>query len=642
VTGKRLDRRGFLSAAGRAVAAAGALLGISCEEAAESIPFRRVFRDDFHGDGAGLGDEWLPVRYGATARRTAGRAVVRVPRAPSWVAGERARTEYLGETFVVPTLQVSSCTVSARIRLSGPCEAGVIARWNYDEAYAVLLGPEEALLCRYGVMDRKVVDRSPVGGPQERRKGWWAVELSVSGRKVSARASKGDAGYDLSWQDPDPLPGGLVGVVVNPSDPGAATDVHFRDFTVRSSDEAQPPPPAFAYQFSGAVVPDGAGGHRARVTARTVLPRAVRFEISQSPELSSPVVVGPVPPEGGLGAAHAWLDGLQRARTYYWRPVVDNGDDVVKGRKAVFRTPPMAGGPARFVFASCTSGRIDSYPSFAAAASLQPDFYLHAGDWGYAGQTSLDHRADHFQARWIRLLRAPDVRTFLDTAPLLFWQDDHDYSADNGWSKTVEDWTVSAFDELHANPSNEFFDLRWGDVHIFCLECRLFASDPKAPDDARKTRLGAAQKRWLRAQLLGSDAPAIVIASPMAFRNKVRDDPGWHNVYTHERAELMQLFASLDATVVILSGDSHGHRLIHHFEYGEIYEVTASGTDFPEGGGWAQGNNDPEHTLVNVTDRTGFALVDLDPAGASRRLTVRSISSADGSTMFERSFPVPR
>jgi hypothetical protein len=631
----RLNRREFLRAAGRAAAATGALLGISCEEPDEKLPFRRIFADDFPGDGAGLGDEWLSVRYGATARRAAGNATVRVHPAPAWVVGERARTEYLGETFVVPTLRLSSCKVSARVRLSGPSEAGVIACWNYDEAYAVLLTPEEVLLCRYGVMDRTVLDRSPVP-----KKGWWAVELSVSGPRLRARAVHGDAHHKLSAEDPDPLPGGLAGIVVNPSDPKREADAHFRGFRVASSDEAQPPAPAFAYQFTGAVVPDGAGGYRARVTARTVLPRAVSFEISQDPELSDPAVAGPVAPKGRLGAAHAWLGGLEPTRTYYWRPVVRGEDKVVRGRTALFRTPPGAGAGSRFVFGSCTSGRIDSYPSFATAASLRPDFYLHAGDWGYASQTSLDRRADHFQARWIRLLRAPHVQRFLDETPLLFWQDDHDYGADNGWSETVKDWAVSAFDELHANPSMEFFDLRWGDAHIFCLDCRLYASDPKAADDARKTRLGSAQKRWLRTQLLASDAPVIVIASPMAFRNKVHDDPGWHSVYTHERVELLELFSSLDATVVILSGDSHGHRLIHHFEYGELYEITASGTDFPEGDGWAQGNNDPEHTLVNVTDRTGFVLVELDPATPSRRLTVRSISSADGSSLFERSFPV--
>jgi hypothetical protein len=226
----------------------------------------------------------------------------------------------------------------------------------------------------------------------------------------------------------------------------------------------------------------------------------------------------------------------------------------------------------------------------------------------------------------------------LSSTPLMFWQDDHDYQADNGWAETIQPYTVTAFDELHANPAPEYFDVRWGDVHVWCLDCRLFASDPEAIDDAGKTRLGTAQKQWLRDGMKSSDAPVQLVASPMAFRNKKNDDPGWHNVYTTEREELLELFSSLDATVAILSGDSHGHRLIHHFEFGELYEVTASGTDFPHEFG--HGNNDPEHTLVNITDRTGFAIVELDAAGPGRQLTIKPIATKDGAVMFEKSLPV--
>jgi alkaline phosphatase D len=262
---------------------------------------------------------------------------------------------------------------------------------------------------------------------------------------------------------------------------------------------------------------------------------------------------------------------------------------------------------------------------------------VHAGDWGYADLTSVFRSGDHFQSRWIRLLRAPDVSGLLDGTPLYFWQDDHDYQADNGWAETCQPYAVEAFDELHANPTDTYFDIRWGDVHVWCLDCRLFATDPEAPDDANKSRIGAEQKEWLKAGMSSSDAPVRIVAAGMAFRNKVDDDPGWHNVYTHERDELLGFFADVDATVAILSGDSHGQRLIHHFEFGELYEITSSGTDFPAGG---QGNNDPEHTLVNIDDRSGFAVIELEDAGPDRKLTIRDIANDDGTELFSRSFPV--
>ena len=217
-------------------------------------------------------------------------------------------------------------------------------------------------------------------------------------------------------------------------------------------------------------------------------------------------------------------------------------------------------------------------------------------------------------------------------APLLFWQDDHDYQADNGWSKTVKPYAVKAFDELHANPTDEYFDIRWGDVHVFCLDCRLYASDPEIPDNPDKSRIGPEQKAWLKQAMGGSDAPLLVVASAMAFRDKVDEDPGWHNVYATERDELLSFFAGLDQTVVVLSGDSHGQRLIHHFEFGELYEITSSGTDFPGG---SQGRNDPEHTQI-YSPANGIALIELDPEGPGRSVKVSVVSTENGSTILEK------
>ena len=229
------------------------------------------------------------------------------------------------------------------------------------------------------------------------------------------------------------------------------------------------------------------------------------------------------------------------------------------------------------------------------------------------------------------------TRLNLDATPLVFWQDDHDYAADNGWADTCQEYAVHAFDELHANPSDDYFDLRWGDVHIWCLDCRLHATDPDGPDDETKSRIGFEQKEWLKAGMTASDAPVKIVASAMVFRNKDPDDPGWQSVYTHERDELLEFFSGVDGTVAILSGDSHGHRLIHHFEFGELWEVNSSGTDFPAGG---QDNYDPEHTPINISRGGGFAIVDLDPAGPGRELMIRCIASDDGATLFEKRLPV--
>lgn len=377
-----------------------------------------------------------------------------------------------------------------------------------------------------------------------------------------------------------------------------------------------------------------------RLAARTVLPSPVFFEIADNDGFDDSMQSPSYEPQGRWGSVRHIVEGLKPGTKYYWRPFTGGQSErTIYGRTASFTTPaPDAA--VKFAFGSCTSGRTTDYSSFSTAAGFEPDFYLHAGDWGYANLNSLRHGPDHFQARWARLLRVPEMRPLLDATPLMFWQDDHDYQADNGWAETIAPYTVSAFDDFHANPTDEYFDLRWGDVHVWCVDCRLFATDPAAPDGPAKSRIGAEQKKWLMDGMTASDAPVRVLASGMVFRNKVLDDDGWHSTYAYERDELLGFFSKLPATTFILSGDSHGHRLIHHFEFGELYEVTASGTDFPPTAYWGQGNNDPEHTLENITDRTGFALVELDPPGENRTVSIKSIASADGEVMFQKFLPV--
>lgn len=629
-----LDRRTFLKSAG--AAAAGAAL-VSCDVFSDDPPaFERVFRDAFDGSGNGWGDDWTNVRYEATWKRATGAGIVPVDPAPKRAIEEDARqTEYMGFPVVVPAHSAGDMRVTCDVAIDGPVEAGVIARWRHDEAYALLVRDGEVLLCRYSVKDRQDLQRKKV----DARRGSLKLTLTVIGGTVTGTVSGPQGDIKLRGEDSEPLPAGAAGVVVNPrSDEKGGAGV-FKNFELESRDGSARLDPNFIYRFAGGFV-TSASGVDVRLTARSVLPAPVGFEISESETFEDAVEVPPEAPQGKWGSVRKWVTALRRGQRYFWRPFTGDGENRIYGRTASFKTP-APGAAVRFAFGSCTSGRTTDYSSFSTAATFEPEFYLHAGDWGYANLNSLKHGPDHFQLRWSRLLRVPEMRPLLDATPLMFWQDDHDYQADNGWAETIAPYTVWSFDEFHANPNDIYFDVRWGDVHIWCLDCRLFATDPAAPDGPDKSRIGADQKAWLKEGMAASDAPVRIVASGMAFRNKVLDDAGWHSTYAYERDELLKFFSELPSTTFILSGDSHGHRLIHHFEFGELYEVTASGTDFPPTAYWGQGNNDPEHTLENITDRTGFAVVELDEPGPMRTVSIKSIASADGEVMFQKFLKVP-
>ena len=633
-----MNRRTFLRKSGRSLLLAGAATTLtSCDFfGPDESASKTYFAYDFEGSGVGWSPDWLNVRYAGHLKRQGGEGILRVGPAPGHGVDEEARqTEYMAQPIVLASSEFSDVEVSVLIATQGFVEAGLIACWDHDRAYALLIEPPNIYLVRYAVSDRRILRRETLPADDEQ----WRLTLAVDDGRIRGRV-KGDAGERiLTVSEAEPLRSGTVGVLANPTDADEGGTARFRSFRVASTQKPTAPEPRFAYRFAGAVVAAESGA-RARLTARTVYPQSIGFEVARDEDFTDGREIAPSQPEGKWGSVHAWIGDLEEGAQYFWRPFVGEGDERIVGRTARFNTP-APGRAARFAFGSCTSGRSSVYTSFGTAASFDPEFYLHAGDWGYANMTGLAHSPDHFQHRWTRLLRTPDVDTLIARTPLMFWQDDHDYQSDNGWAETCAPYTVWSFDELHANPADEYFDLRWGDLHVWCLDCRLFATDPSAPDDASKSRLGRDQKQWLKETMGGSNAPVRVVASPMAFRNKSPDDPGWHNAYVTEREELLEFFAGLEATVFILSGDAHGHRLIHHFEFGELYEVTASGTDFPRTSGWGHDNYDPDHTIHHINDRTGFALIDLDPPGPRRRVTIRSISTREGDTMFEKSLPVP-
>jgi hypothetical protein len=629
-----LDRRTFLKSAG-AVAAGAALA--SCDVFSdEPAPFESVFAERFEESGAGWNENWVKVRYEGEWKTANGAGVIPVELAPKRGIEEDARqTEYMGYPVVVPGHSCAETRVTCEVEIDGPVEAGVIARWRHDEAYALLLRDGEALLCRYSVKDRRDFQRKAITGDAR----VWKLTLTVTDGSITG-VVEGESGGEvrLRGHDDEPLPSGAPGVVVNPRSFEKGGRGIFKNFDVSSRDGSAALQPTFIYRFAGGFTPSTEGVD-VRMAARAVLPAAVGFQVAENDDFDNPIEVAPAEPQGKWGAVRGVAEQLKQGTRYNWRPFTGDGDERIYGRSASFTTP-APGSAVKFAFGSCTSGRTTDYSSFSTAASFEPDFYLHGGDWGYANLNSLLHSPDHFQARWSRLMRVPEMRPLLDGTPLMFWQDDHDYQADNGWSETIAPYTVWAFDEFHANSDDEYFDVRWGDLHVWCLDCRKFATDPAAPDGPGKSRIGAEQKKWLMDGMTASDAPVRVVAAGMVFRNKVLDDDGWHSTYAYERDELLGFFSELPATTFILSGDSHGHRLIHHFEFGELYEVTASGTDFPPTAYWGQGNNDPEHTLENITDRTGFALVELDPPGENRTVSIKSIASANGDVMFQKFLPV--
>jgi hypothetical protein len=624
-----MDRRDFVRRSASSLLGTGLLIASGCD--IESSPSALRAHDAVAVDdlASSWGSSWSSLRYNTKLESFDGAGGFEMnPATRDAMDGDY----YMGYPVIVTSDLAHDVSVRCEVRPDEYAAAGVIARSSFDACYALMVASQELILCRYTPAERITLDQARLSHQE-----WWSLSLVARGNRLLGIARSGDERVRVETTDGSPLPAGYFGLLGLPVVASESARVRFRRFRAKAFDRVDVFEPPFAYAYTGAIMPTGSG-FAANVTARTVVPKALVFEIAEDESFEGARRTRPIAPSGGLKAVHGRLEGLAGGQTYFWRPVATHDRTEFAGPARRFRTPPSRGEAVRFVFASCTAGGQSNYPSFLTARNLDPDLYLHAGDWGYVDGFALDKSADHFHAWWIRMLGAPGIAELLETTPLLFWQDDHDYDADFGWRETVNPIAVAAFDELNANPSKEFFDVRWGDVHVWCLDCRKYATDPAAPDGPAKSRLGETQKHWLKQGMRDSDAPVRVVASAMVFRNKKEAESGWHNVYAHERDELLEYFAEIDATVVILSGDAHGHRLIHHFEFGELYEINSSGTDF--GGNGESGNYDPEHTLINYGEANAFAFVSLDPESQGRRLVVRVVEREHGDTLFEKSFAV--
>ena len=145
-----MNRRTFIRRSGRSLLLAGAATALaSCDffGADESAP--RTLSYDFEGSGTGWSSRWLNVRYAGRLEREGGHGIAYVDPAPGHGVDEESRqTEYMAQPIVLRSVEFSDVEVSVSVVTEGFVEAGLIACWEHDRAYALLIRPPEVYLVR--------------------------------------------------------------------------------------------------------------------------------------------------------------------------------------------------------------------------------------------------------------------------------------------------------------------------------------------------------------------------------------------------------------------------------------------------------------------------------------------------------------
>lgn len=633
---------GGVAAAGAAVAARAAPALARRRKRKKPEP-KWLFRDRFRRrDAAGWGWPWFNQRYGRRAIVSDHRGVYRLPATES-------RVYYRPNPILVLDHDVANVDLRATISMSNAsARFGLLARaLGYGDYYAAHLGPGNHLrLVRCGHHDEKVLARKPFSVVPNRRyrirfqvRGGTPVRLKVKAWPVTAPEP---SAWNVDTTDASTAAlrdAGPFGMFAEHGVDGRGAALRVTDVVAWSRDKRSYTRPSITYSMAGPIR-DG----RVKVVAKTAVPARIGFEYGTDATFTQGarrVRAGHSSDRAQTAAAELGVAGFAPSSVVHWRAWAERRNIRVYGPASSFRMPPAPGLPVRFAFGSCTKWQPSPRRSFEQARLQLPDFYLHQGDFGYVPHRVIAHAPDTYQDHWIRMMMDSGFAALTRSAPISMSQDDADYGTNLADRKTLRRFTIRAHDELTANPRSAYYTFRCGDVAVFVIDARRYSTGKKVEPE-RRSKLGAEQKRWLfRAmrRAAADDAGLLVVSSPQAFGSD--HSPGsWRKHFEAEWSELMDFFGSLAAPVLIVSGDSHGHRLHEYPQKNldpsvpRIVEFVSSGTEQNK----FSDDVDPD-VLLRRAKGPGFGLVELGPeetrAGQrTRTLTLTPLKSSDGTPIW--------
>jgi hypothetical protein len=234
--------------------------------------------------------------------------------------------------------------------------------------------------------------------------------------------------------------------------------------------------------------------------------------------------------------------------------------------------------------------------------------------------------------------------------PFGFYQDDEDYGTNMADRDTVRPFSIGAFDDMHANPGGPYFDFRYGDIAVFSIDCRRFSTGRKPPREER-SKLGAEQLQWLKTKMRQAadddDVGLLVVASPQSFGSDA-SPASWHRHYPAEWEDLIDFFRNLNAPVLVVAGDAHGHRLHEYPQKNldpgvpRIVEFVSAGTEHSRFSTFNEAS-----FILRKANGMGFGLVELGPeqtiAGERvRSLTLTAVKTRDGTPFWTAQYTIVR
>jgi alkaline phosphatase D len=316
---------------------------------------------------------------------------------------------------------------------------------------------------------------------------------------------------------------------------------------------------------------------------------------------------------------------------------------------------------SRIAFGSCAH-QDRPQPIWGPIVAARPELFLFLGDTVYADTEDMKV----MRAKYAKLAALPGYQRLLKTCPVLATWDDHDFGVNDGgaeYPKKRESQQV--FLDFFGVPKDsprrkqegvyhaEVFGPPGKRVQVILLDTRYFRSPlvkgprpPRGPapyvptKDQKSTILGAAQWKWLQAQL-AVPAEVRLLCSSIQL---VPEDHGfekWMN-FPHERQRLFDLLRQTKAAgVVVLSGDRHlGELSVMDAGLGyPLFDLTSSGLNQGNRRWRALEKNRHRVATMNVGNNFGLVTIDWGKADPLIRLQLRD---EEGEVTVQQKVPLSR
>ena len=284
---------------------------------------------------------------------------------------------------------------------------------------------------------------------------------------------------------------------------------------------------------------------------------------------------------------------------------------------------------------------------YASIAQKKPDMMLWGGDSLYFREADYDS-AYGLSYRWRHTRSAAQLQPLLRTAHHYAIWDDHEFGPnDSNSSYPFKGETLKLFKQNWANPTyglpetpGIFTTFSYNDADFFLLDNRYYRDSDKLKSDD-KSKIGAAQLRWLKNALLASVASVKIIAVGGQITNTVNTAEGWDK-FPRERDDMLKFLVDHNISgVLFLTGDRHFTSMMktERPDSYPLYELTCSPMT---AGPITNPKRDRENPGVlegTFVDQRNFCTLDFSGKKDDRKITVRSFST-EGKQLCEKQLRV--